>query len=256
MLKDNKISLLREEKDWIAIYKPVGILMHETKISSKPIRSKQNKVMRETEPTVVEWLLENYPEVKNVGDDPTTRPGIVHRLDKETSGVVIVPRNQKFFEYLKKLFQTHQAQKTYLALVWGELDENKGIVDRKIYLKPGTTKRSVFGGKMGKDAITEYEVINTWSISVKGGKKQSFSLVKVMPKTGRTHQIRVHLSSLSHPIIGDPLYGKKKDPFGLKHQALHAESIEFPLPNGKKVSVSASIPAYFKAIIDELKRKG
>ncbi len=254
----DKISLIHETPDYLVLFKPAGVLMHGVKISPK--NKRQRSETADSECSVADWLLENYPEVKNVGDDPENRPGIVHRLDKDTSGVVIIPRNQKFFDYLKDLFQNHQVKKTYIALVWGIPREKKGVIDKKIYLKPGSTKRSVFGGKMGKEATTGYETLESWRIPEKKGKFQEFSLLKITPKTGRTHQIRVHLASIGHPVVGDPLYGKRQNPFGLESQFLHADSLEFPAENparkaGHRIRISADLPLPFAAIIDELRKK-
>lgn len=217
MRETDRISVLYEDKNFLAVYKPAGILTHAVKKSKLEER------------TLTDWLIKNYPEVKNVGDLPEIRPGIVHRLDKDTSGVVLIARNQKYFEYLKKLFQTGQIKKTYLALVWGRVEPKTGIIEKPIRLKSGTIRRTVWRGKIEKEAVTEYKVIKYIEIS-----RQStiFSLLKVTPKTGRTHQIRVHLASIGHPIVGDGLYGEKENPFGLKRQFLHAESLEFSTEDG------------------------
>ncbi len=184
-------------------------------------------------PTLVDWLLSRYPEIATVGDDPAQRPGIVHRLDKDTSGVMLVAKNQKTFEYLKSLFQKHEIIKTYLALVQGELAKKSGVIDAPIGIKNGTTKRSIRSTKMAKEAVTEYKVL-------------AGSLLEVKPKTGRTHQIRVHLASIGHPIVGDPIYGKKPS---VKNQRLmlHAASIEFTAPDGKRMRLEAEPPPEFHA---------
>jgi 23S rRNA pseudouridine1911/1915/1917 synthase len=233
-----QITPIYQDKNFLAVDKPAGILVHATANSQ--------------EQTLVDWLLKHYPEIKKVGDAPEIRPGIVHRLDKDTSGVILVARNKKYFAYLKNLFQTHQIKKTYLALVWGKVEPKTGIIEKPIRLKSGSVKRTVWQGKMEKEAITEYKVLkylkyNTSFTIV--NKLLYFSLLKVMPKTGRTHQIRVHLASINHPVVGDALYGKKTNPFNLKRLFLHAESLEFNQSNGKRIKIEVGLPDELKTII-------
>lgn len=226
MLPEPKI--IYQDSDVLAVNKPAGLLVH-------PIRGKSS------EPTLVDWLLKNFPEVKNVGDPSTSsgqaneRPGIVHRLDKETSGVMIVARHQKAFDYLKNLFQTRQIKKTYLALVWGKVKERSGVIDKPLGIKTGSVKRTarVENAKMVKEAKTAYRVKQYFD---------GFTLLEVEPLTGRTHQIRVHLASIGHPIAGDTLYTKRPAPNGLTRMFLHAESIELTLPSGGRVKLSAGLP--------------
>jgi len=222
-------KIIYEDKNFLALDKPAGLLVHKTKISK--------------ELTLVDWLLENYLGIKNVGDEPKTRPGIVHRLDRDTSGVILIAKNQKYFEYLKNLFQNRQIKKTYLALVYGEIKPKIGIIEKPISLKPGSVKRTIWKGKMEKEAITEYKLVKF----LKG-----FSLVRVYPKTGRTHQIRIHLASIGHPIVGDNLYGPKINPLGLNRLFLHAESLEFPVSEGRKIKIEAELPEELKEILDIL----
>ncbi len=322
------ISLIYEDKNFLALYKPAGILVH-------PIEVKSQKSKVKDESTLVDWVLKRYPEIENVGDPSTgsgqapstlqqvqgrpersrgatdsrlrqgfggqaeqvpststlamspsvlspsvlspsvlspsvlssgskdsvpngsgqvnLRPGIVHRLDKDTSGVILVARNQNYFNYLKNLFQIHQVKKTYLALVYGKLEPKLGIIKKPIRLKPGTIKRTVWRGKIEKEAITEYRVLKYLKYNKSLAKKLLyFSLLEVIPKTGRTHQIRVHLSSIGHPIIGDSLYGPKINPLGLKRQFLHAESLEFSLENGRRIKIESGLPEELKKIIFQL----
>lgn len=258
------ISLIYETRDFIAVNKPAGVLVH-------PIKDSR-------EETLVDWVLKRYPEVKNVGDDPAIRPGIVHRLDRDTSGVILIARNQEFFEYLKNLFKTHQIKKTYLALVWGKLEPKSGEINIPIGIKSGTIKRTVWQkrAKDLKEAITEYRVkkyfpssfkdlsaeqISAKRLSLKG---EGFSLVELNPKTGRTHQIRIHLASVSHPVVGDKLYGFKKTensclpagrPFDLSRQFLHAFSLEFSTADGHRIKIEAELPEELRMIIDTLEKK-
>ncbi len=243
-----KLEIIYQDKNLVAINKPAGLLVHPTANSN--------------EKTLSDWLAKKYPEIKKVGDDPKNRPGIVHRLDKDTSGIIIIPRNQKYFEYLKNLFQEHKIKKTYLTLVWGEIKNKKGVIEKPISLKPGTTKRTVLKGKMEKPAVTEYEVLRNYILQTtdKKQKQEVFSLVKVTPRTGRTHQIRVHFASIGHPVIGDSLYGPKKlalslskgIPFKLNRQFLHAKSLEFNLSEKHRIKMEADLPKELQKIVDKL----
>ncbi len=221
-------KILYEDKNLIALNKPAGLLVH-------PIKK------FESENSLVRWLVKKYPEISKVGDDPENRPGIVHRLDQDTSGVMVVARNQKTFEYLKKLFQNHEVKKTYVAMVWGEIKKPSGIIDRPMGLKSGTLKRTTRtkGTKLIKDAITIYRVRGYFSLA---GEPEHFTLIEAEPKTGRTHQIRVHLASIGYPIVGDEIYTKRKSPKFLKRQFLHAESLELTLPNGRRAIFNAPLP--------------
>lgn len=240
-------KIILENENFIAVNKPAGLLVHSPKTKSPKLKA---------EFTLVDFLVKKYPEIKKVGDDPEIRPGIVHRLDKDTSGVILIARNQKYFQYLKNLFQTGQIKKTYIALVYGKIEPQKGVIEKPIGLKPGTTKRTVFGGKMIKEAITEYEVIQYYELppSARQSPRESmtFSLLKVEPKTGRTHQIRIHLASINHPVVGDQLYTKRENPFGLTRQFLHAQSLEFPIEQGKRIKIEADLPDDLQKIINSL----
>ncbi len=226
--------IIYEDKNFLAIDKPAGILVHPT-VNSK-------------EPTLIDWLKEKYPEIASVGDEPKTRPGIVHRLDRGTSGIMLIARNQKYFEYLKNLFQTRAIKKTYRALVYGKLTPKKGIIEKEIKVKAGTTQRTVFKGRGERSAITEYKVLKYLS---------DFSWVEVAPLTGRTHQIRVHFVSIGHPIVGDKLYGPKKQLLRLnldnvRRQMLHAYSLEFSPAPGKRLKLAANLPDDIKIILQNL----
>ncbi|MDW8279815.1 MAG: RluA family pseudouridine synthase [bacterium] len=221
-------EIIYENNDFLVINKPNGLLVHPT------IKNEKN--------TLVDWLIKRYPEIKAVGDN-VFRPGIVHRLDKETSGIMIIAKNQKFFDYLKNLFKTHKIKKIYLALVWGKITKKHGIINLPISLKSGSIKRTIYKGKLQKQAITKYKLLKIF----KNKKGDFFSLLEIYPLTGRTHQIRVHLKAINHPICGDKLYGKKNDNF--KRLMLHALSIEFSFINGKIIKIETDIPKSFKKIV-------
>ncbi|MDD5547871.1 MAG: RluA family pseudouridine synthase [Candidatus Pacebacteria bacterium] len=223
-------KIIYQSSDFLILNKPAGMLVHGA---------------REGEEDLTSWLRENYPEVKSVGDDPENRPGIVHRLDRETSGIIFVPRNQKTYEYFKNLFKSHQIEKKYIALVFGEVKDKQGIIEKPIGIKSGTVKRSVHSEKMRKEAITEYKVLKYLEL-----KDKKFTLLEVTPRTGRTHQIRVHLAFIGHPIAGDKLYGGKRGLLeGLDRQFLHAKSLEFTAPDGKRLRFEAELPEELKSLI-------
>ncbi len=203
------------------------------------------------EQTLANWITAHYPETKTVGDPSTgsgqaiLRPGIVHRLDKDTSGVVLVARTQEAFAYLKKLFQTRAIQKTYLALVAGRVAAEQGTIEKPIGLISGTVRRTVHRlerAKMVKQASTGYRVLERF-----GEGAGAMTLVEVHPATGVTHQIRVHLAAIGHPVIGDPLYGGRAQraaaaSLGLARQFLHARELEFTTPRGTRLKLSAPLP--------------
>ena len=233
----DEIKIIYESPDYIVVDKPEGLLMHKVRIKG----GKQRE-----EDTLADWMVAHYPEIKKVGDDPETRPGIVHRIDKETSGVVVVARNQEYFEYLKNLFSKKNMAKKYLALVYGKLDSNKGVIEKPIGIKSGTIKRTVHGGKMIKEATTNYKVIK---------KYDEYTLLEASPKTGRTHQIRVHLASIGHPIVGDKLYGGKKEKKSLltaKRQFLHASELEFEAKAGELVTFISPVPQDLANLLSNL----
>ncbi len=239
--------IIYEDKNFVAAAKPAGLLTH-------PLKDKNYKLKAE-EYTLTDWLVRKYPEMKTVGDAPETcptshgrspggrvRPGIVHRLDKDTSGILLAARNQKYFKYLKSLFKNRQIKKTYLAVVFGRLRDKEGTIAKAVKIKKGTVKRTVFRGKMAKEALTHYRVKKVFKI---GG--EEFSFLEIVPETGRTHQIRVHLASIGHPIVGDRIYGFKKTaatryPLPDTRLMLHAYSLEFSTEEGKRIKLEAEPP--------------
>ncbi len=250
------LDIIYEDKDIIVLNKQAGISVH-------PSINEPNK-------TLVNALIAKYPEIKNVGDPPVggqviqLRPGIVHRLDKDTSGVLVVAKNQGTFEFLKKEWQEGKVIKKYLALVWGHPKEKGEIVSeltrslkdfrKRMVVRPEKNKRikgpagSRQGGTngAGKLAITEYKVVK---------KFRDFSLIEVYPKTGRTHQIRVHMASLGHSIAGDKVYGKKKEaPEGLTRQFLHAYYLSFSLSSGKKLAFETDLPNDLSSVLTGLQK--
>jgi 23S rRNA pseudouridine1911/1915/1917 synthase len=233
-----KIEIVFENEDILALNKPAGILVHPVKKDSK-------------EKTLIDWLILKYPKIKKVGED-SLRPGIVHRLDRETSGVIIIAKNNETFFYLKNLFKERRIKKCYLALVFGILKKKSGIIDEPIGVIKAGIKRVVKAKDMRnlKTAITEYIVEETFETG-----KEKFSLLRVFPKTGRTNQIRVHLNSLGHSIVGDKIYASKKlkFPFETKRMFLHSFYLEFSLKTGQALRLEADISKEFKNILDKLR---
>lgn len=235
--KDNKVipnektdfKILYQDKNIIVIDKPAGLQVHPSTKDEKN--------------TLINGLLYKFPEIENVGEDPT-RPGIVHRLDRETSGVMVAAKNQKTFLELKKKFQKREIQKTYWAVVLGNFgeDEKKGIIEKPLAKAKNYKKQVIAGGKTTtkvRPAITQYEVLQEFP---------EYSLVEAQPKTGRTHQIRVHLFSIGHPVLGDSLYKAKKMKISLvapSRHLLHAKKLEFEL-FGKKYAFESDLPSDFE----------
>ena len=228
-----KIPIIYEDKNFLAINKPAGLLVHSVQGGADEL-------------TLIDWLIDYQPDIYQVGDDPK-RPGLVHRLDKDTSGIMLIAKNQDYFDYLKGLFQKRDIKKTYLAVVYGKPTVKKGIIDKPLGIKRGTTKRTVFGGKKIQEAETCYRMLQDL-----GG----FALLEIQPKTGRTHQIRAHLSSIGHPIVGDLIYGlkKRKKPAFVGRQLLHAYSLEFNLSSGKRIQLAVELPEDFKAAVLKLNK--
>jgi 23S rRNA pseudouridine1911/1915/1917 synthase len=259
-----KVAILYEDKDILALNKPAGIPVHaDTKTLEKD--------------SVASFILENYPKLKNVGEPMEVeiaggkkmkipRPGIVHRLDKETSGVLLIAKNQKTFELLKDQFQKHTIKKVYRLFVYGFVSDPKaslltgkrGVISAPIGRSPLDIRMWTAGRGARepiREALTEYNVLNRFTDieSVDGAKPSvdhQFSYIEAYPKTGRTHQIRVHMRYINHPVVSDPLYsGAKEKAIGMKRLALHAYSITFRLSNGDAKTIEAPLPADFKKVI-------
>ncbi len=224
-------SVIYEGKRFLIVNKPAGMIVHRAKATKR-------QTTESGEEALADWLAARYPELKQVGDDPALRPGIVHRLDKETSGVMIVPRDQGYFAYLKQLFGEHKIKKTYLALVAGNPKKRRGTIDAPIGIRNGTVRRSIHSSRMAKPAVTDYRVAKEFA----GGS----ALLEIYPRTGRTHQIRVHLASIGHPVLGDRLYGPKKPKMPVPRLMLHALALEFTAEDGKRMRFEAAPPPGFQ----------
>jgi len=243
-----KLEIIFENNDLVAVNKPAGVLVHGIYDKYGP---------KHNEETLADFVAKKYPEILKVGDPGSymefegkrvnTRPGIIHRLDRETSGVIIFARNQKSFNYYKSLFKNQKVRKTYTCLVWGNVKNKRGLINKPISINNGTVRRTVRSGRMTREALTEYEVRERYTKD-----NNDFTLLNVMPRTGRTHQIRVHLISINHPVYGDKLYGKRADIFNLGRHFLHATSLELPDKNKKNIQIVAPLPGELQTIIDKL----
>ncbi|MDA0208354.1 MAG: RluA family pseudouridine synthase [bacterium] len=225
-----KLHILFENDDVIVIDKQAGVIVH-------PADSTK-------EMTLVDSLLEHYPDIKDVGDDPI-RPGIVHRLDKLASGVMIIAKTQEAFTYLKAQFKNRTAKKHYRVLVHGNFSEESGTINFPI-------SRAKNSGRMaakplsqgGRDAITHYTVLNHF---------ENYDELDVHIETGRTHQIRAHMFASDHPVVGDKLYKqrntKERD---IGRLFLHAYSLTIELPNGEQETFTTPLPDELQTLLDSL----
>lgn len=234
--------VIYQDNDVMVINKPYGWLVHEDGYVKNQ--------------TVVEWFCNLVPEAKGVGEPGYSakgvkldRSGVVHRLDRETSGVLILAKNQAAHQHLKQQFKDRLVFKEYRAFVYGRLNDRWGTINRPIGRSTKDyRRRSAERGAKGvlREAITDFERIGMGEY-----KDENFSYVKLMPKTGRTHQLRAHLRAIDRPIVGDPLYADKKivvsNNLELKRLALHAHILELTLPNGSKERFIAPLPLEFEA---------
>lgn len=236
-LKDSslpEIEVLKNTKDYVVINKPAGLLTH-------PANSAQQEV------SVVDWLKTKYPKVTDIGDPE--RPGIVHRLDKLTSGVMVIAKSQKMFDALKQQFHDREVEKTYLALVHGNLPHKQGEIDKPIGRSTKGTRMATRVKKLfsrDREALTRYEVTQRF---------QHYDFITAYPLTGRTHQIRVHLHSLGHPVAGDPLYKihSQKEFTECHRLFLHATTLSFYDLSGKLQTIHSPLPQDLQDILDQLK---
>ncbi len=238
-------TIIFENEYLMAINKPAGLVVHSDG--------------KTKEANLCDWLLEIHPEIKEVGEPMTLqdgtviyRPGIVHRLDRETSGVMIIAKTQESFEHLKKQFQEREVEKTYHAVVWGLVKDDKGTIDRPIGrsrsdFRKWSAQRESRGDL--RPAVTDYKVLGR----IDGGTSkpheipQNFTYIEAYPKTGRTHQIRVHFKAVNHPVVGDSLYAPNHpDVLGFERLALHARSINIEDAGGKTHHFEAPLPPDFE----------
>ena len=233
--------VIYEDESIIVINKPAGMPVHA---DGKHDRS-----------TLVDWLLVRYPELQGVGETQTLadgtiidRPGIVHRIDRETSGIIVVAHTQEAYEFLKEQFKEREVKKTYRAFVYGVINAERGIID-----KPIGSSRGGLGPRSARRPMgTQREAQTMYRVIARGTEA---TYVEVFPKTGRTHQIRVHFAAIQKPIVADSLYAPSRPAIlGFKRLALHALAISFTHPKGEEVQFEAPLPQDFAEAEKALER--
>src|SRR3989344_4428568 len=256
------IKVIYEDENILVVDKPTGIVVFpEGSIAEK---------------TLIDFLLEKFPSLKKAGHPP--RYGIVHRLDKDTSGILLVAKNNKSLEFLQKKFQEKNVLKKYIALLVGDLKLGQGKIETLIGRSPRDRKKQKIFSFMDpeakkegvRNAVTEYRVLarlrqgfglrptKSPSADEVGGQEKFFTFVEATPRTGRKHQLRCHFSYLGHPIAGDKLYGFKKQsaPEKLNRHFLHATYLSVELPDGKIREFNSYLPEDLKEVLKRLKLKG
>lgn len=221
----NLLNIVYEDLNIIVVNKPAGLTVH------RGIRTKR---------TLVDLIIEYYPPIKNIGED-AARPGIVHRLDKDTSGLMVIAKNNETFYFLKKQFMERKVEKRYIILARGRVKDKKGIIisdigrfrDKQIIKN---LKSKIEDQNLNfKEAITEYKVLKRF---------KDYTLCEARPKTGRMHQIRAHFKSIGHPVAGDKKYAfrRQKDIIKFLRQFLHASYLRFSLPRGGIMAFEVDLP--------------
>jgi 23S rRNA pseudouridine1911/1915/1917 synthase len=219
------LKVIYEDDDLLAVDKPAGLTVHPA--PGHPAH------------TLVNAILAHFPHLADIGD--SLRPGVVHRLDKDTSGVMLVAKNSQAQADLSRQFKSHSVTKAYLALVKGRLEPENGIIEADIGRDPRNRKKMAVVAA-GREARTEYRVVKYIG---------DYSLLEMMPETGRTHQIRVHLAAIGFPVVGDKIYGVKA-PF-LTRQFLHASRLGFKLPStGEYVEFESELPEDLQKALEDI----
>ena len=226
--QDIPIDVLYEDKDIIVVNKPKGMVVHPA--NGNPDGTVVNAIM-------------NLCGDSLSGIGGKIRPGIIHRLDKDTSGVLIVAKNDNAHVNISNQIKNRETKKYYIALVRGVIKENEATINMPIGRSKKDRKKMAVT-KDGKEAITHFRVIKRYD---------NYTLLEIKIDTGRTHQIRVHLAEIGHPVVGDYIYSNGKNPFGVEGQMLHAKQIEFKHPStGEQMKIEAPVPDYFNEIIEKL----
>lgn len=228
--QDIPIEIIYEDDDMIVVNKPKGMVVHPA--NGNPDGTLVNAIMAICRDSL-----------SGIGGE--IRPGIVHRIDKDTSGILMVAKNDKAHIALSEQIKNHEVKKTYIALVRGIVKENEATIKMPIGRSTKDRKKMAVTQK-GKEAITHFKVLERFS-------KHNCTLLEVKIETGRTHQIRVHLSQIGYPIIGDTTYSNGKNKWGIQGQCLHAKNLQFKHPTtGEEMFLEAELPGYFQEILEEL----
>ena len=227
--QDIPLTIVYEDDDLLVVDKPKGMVVHPA--PGNP------------DGTLVNALLAHCGGSLS-GINGVMRPGIVHRIDKDTSGLLIVAKNDRAHRFLARQIEAHSFTREYEAVVYGNLKEDEGTVDAPIGRHPVKRKQMAIGGAAARPAVTHWRVL---------GRYEGFTHVALRLETGRTHQIRVHMASLGHPVAGDPVYGPKRVITALQGQCLHARRIGFVHPDGRTLAFESALPDYFTRFLRSLK---
>jgi len=231
--EDIPLDVVYEDDDVIVINKPKGMVVHPA--------------VGHWSGTLVNALMHHCRDSLS-GINGELRPGIVHRIDMDTSGLLIVAKNDFAHQSLAEQLQDHSLARTYNCIVVGGIREDSGTIDAPIGRHPADRKKMAVTEKNSRNAVTHWRVLERFS---------GYTLVECKLETGRTHQIRVHLSWRNHPILGDMVYGKKKPELGLDSQCLHARELTFRHPRtGEQITVSCPLPDYFEKVLQTLRKRG
>ena len=228
--QDIPLNIIYEDNDILIINKEKGMVVHPG--AGNPDGTLVNAIMAKCKDSL-----------SGIGGE--IRPGVVHRIDKDTSGLVIIAKNDKTHIDISEQIKNREVEKTYLALVRGNIKENEAVISMPIGRSTKDRKKMAVD-KKGKEAITEFKVLDRYD---------GFTYIEVKIKTGRTHQIRVHMAEIGYPIVGDEVYSNGRNPFSVKGQMLHAARLGFVHPSTKeKVIFEAPLPEYFQNILGELNK--
>jgi 23S rRNA pseudouridine1911/1915/1917 synthase len=223
------LDIIFENDDLIVINKPPGMVVHPSPGHDSG--------------TLVHAVLAHAPNLRGVGGE--RRPGIIHRLDKDTSGLIVVAKNDKAMTVLQAQFKDRTIEKRYLALVDGSPQTSSGRIETPIGRDPSHRKRmSVVPASRGRESLTIFHSLE---------KLSQHTLLEALPRTGRTHQIRVHLAYIGIPILGDRLYGRRRPSHPISRHFLHAQGLTLQLPDGEQVSFEAPLPQDLQLVLDELR---
>lgn len=228
--EDIPLSIVYEDEDVLIVNKPKGMVVHPAAGHGSG--------------TLVNAILHHCGDTLS-SINGVTRPGIVHRIDKDTTGLLVICKNDEAHRSLSEQLRVHSITRRYAAIVCGNLREDSGTIDKPIGRHRTERKRQAIDPERGREAVTHYTVLERFG---------AYTLVECRLETGRTHQIRVHMASIGHPLLGDEVYGQRKQPFRLEGQCLHAKTLGFRHPRtGEYVEFDSEYPEYFTALLRKLR---
>ncbi len=230
--EDIPLDILYEDDYLLVVNKPKGMVVHPS--------------AGHMEGTLVNAVMAHCGDHLS-GINGVLRPGIVHRIDKDTTGALLVCKDDAVHRDLAEQLKEHSIKRRYRAVVWGNLKEDQGTVEGPIGRHPIDRKKMAVNYKNGKDAVTHYQVLERFG---------QYTYIECRLETGRTHQIRVHMASIGHPLLGDSVYGPSKNPWKLQGQTLHAMVLGFRHPvTGEYMEFTAPLPEYFSELLDKLRKR-